>query len=80
MPNITLSVADETKKKMDAHPEVRWSSAVRTLIERKLRDFEEAERIAAKSRLTNRDLAKLKAKVDRDFARHAEGLLNENNS
>ena len=80
MPNITLSITEEVKKKMDAHPEVRWSNAVRTIIEQKLRDFEETERLAQKSRLTQKDLDKIIAKVNKDMAVHAKRLLNESYS
>jgi predicted CopG family antitoxin len=80
MPNITLSITDETKNKMEKHPEVRWSNAVRTVIEKKLRDFEEAERIAGKSELSEKDVEMLSEKVNKDIAKHARGLLNESNS
>lgn len=80
MPNITLSVSEETRRRMDAHPEVRWSNAVRIIIERKLAEFELAERLARKSRLTEKDAGLLSAKVDREMAAHAKRLLHEGNS
>jgi len=36
---------------MEKHSSVKWSSAVRSVIERKLADFEEADRIAKKADL-----------------------------
>ena len=80
MPNITLSIPEETKKRMEKHPHVKWSNAIRTIIERKLDDFEEAERLAQKSTLTEKDVELLSKKVDKAMARHARKLLNENNS
>lgn len=80
MANLTLAIDDKTKAKMHRHPQVRWSSAVRAIIERKLKDFEEAERIASKSKLSLADVAVLSRKVEKDFARHAKRLLDENNS
>ncbi|MFH1256207.1 MAG: hypothetical protein V1494_02845 [Candidatus Diapherotrites archaeon] len=77
MPNITLSITDEIKGKMDEHPEVRWSNAVRAVIERKLSDFEEAERLAKKSRLAEKDVEMLSVKVNKDIAEHVKGLLDE---
>ena len=77
MPNITLSITGETRQKMKRHPEVRWSNAIRALIERKLRDFEEAERLARKSRLTERDVEWLTKQAAGDAARHAKRLLHE---
>jgi len=80
MANMTLSITEETRKKMKKHPEIRWSNAVRTMIERKLRDFEEAERLAEKSNLTEKDVKFLSEKVANDMAKHAKRLLNESNS
>lgn len=77
MPNITLCITDETKRRMEKHPEIRWSNAVRTVIERKLRDFEEAEELAKKSSLTEQDVLLLSEKVNKAMGKHAKGLLNE---
>lgn len=79
MPNVTLSVSDETRKRMLEHPEVRWSNAIRAVIERKLDDFEVADRLAGKSLVTENDAKLLAAKVDSAMARHAKGLLDEGN-
>ena len=75
-----MSITDETKSKMEKHPEVRWSNAVRAIIERKLHDFEVAEALAQKSRLTEKDVELLSAKVSKQAAEHAKRLLNESNS
>ncbi|MBI5872404.1 hypothetical protein HZB88_04980 [archaeon] len=80
MPNITLSITKEAKSKMDKHPEVRWSNAVRAVIEQKIADFEEAEKLAKKSLLTEKDVEVLSLKVNRAMAKHARRLLNEGNS
>ena len=50
MPNLTLTITDEMKADMKKHPSVRWSNAVRVSIEKKLRDFELAEKLAQRSR------------------------------
>ncbi len=80
MPNITLSVSDVTKQKMKQHPEVRWSNAIRTMIEKKLHDFETAEKLAKKSTLTEKDIELLSTKADKSMAKHAKRLLDEGNS
>jgi len=80
MPNITLSVTGELKEGMEKHPAVRWSNAVRAVIEAKLRDFETAEKLAQKSGLTEKDIEQLSASVGKSMARHAKGLLNESNN
>lgn len=77
MANITLYVPDDLKEMMDEHKEVRWSNVVRIVIERKLREFEEAEKIARKSRLTQEDVDRISAKIDKAAARRARELLDE---
>ena len=62
---------------MKRHPEVRWSNAIRAMIERKLRDFEEAERLVQKSRLTEKDVDWLTKQVAKDAAKRAKRLLHE---
>ena len=80
MVNLTLSIPAETKARMDKHKYIKWSSAVRTIIERKLSDFEEAERIAKKSNLTMKDFDDISKKIDSAMAKHAEELLHGNNN
>jgi hypothetical protein len=80
MPNITLSISEGLKKEMEKYSSVRWSSAVRNVIEQKITDFEEAERIAKKSRLNWKAWKPISAKISKNAAKHAEALLNESNS
>lgn len=77
MANITLFVPDDLKRKMDAHSEIRWSRAIRSIIEQKLEDLEEWESLTRKSRLTVDDVQKLAAEVDEKMGKRAEELLNE---
>lgn len=77
MPNITLSVPLETKRKMDAHPHMRWSRAIRTLIEQRLEDFEEAERLAKKLNLKMEDFKEIEEKIKESSRKHVRTLLNE---
>ncbi len=79
MPNITLSISEELKKEMEKYSSVKWSSAVRNVIEQKIADFEEAESIAKKSRLNWKSWKLINAKISKNAAKHAEALLNENN-
>jgi hypothetical protein len=80
MPNITLSISKELKREMEKYSSVKWSSAVRNVIEQKIADFEEAESIAKKSRLNWKTWKLISAKISKNAAKHAEALLNENNS
>ncbi len=80
MPNITLSISEELKKEMEKYSSVKWSSAVRNVIEQKIADFEEAESIAKKSRLNWKTWKPISAKISKNAVKHAKALLNENNS
>ena len=80
MGNLTLAISDETKKRMGRFHSVKWSNAVRVIIERKLDDFEEAQKLSKKSLLSEKDVEELSLKVDASMAKHAKRLLNEINS
>ncbi len=43
MTNITLSIKDETYKKMKKHSEIKWSEFVRKKIEERLNQLESLE-------------------------------------
>ncbi len=79
MVNLTLSIPVETKERMDKYKHIKWSSAIRTIIERKLDDFEETEKIAKKINLTMNDFNEINKKIDIAMAKHAEELLHGNN-
>ncbi len=55
MPNITLVISEELRKEMERHSSIKWSSAVRNIIEQKLADFDELENLARKSKFTMRN-------------------------
>ncbi len=77
MANITLYVPDELKKRMNEHKEMRWSMAIRNVIEEKLDELEEFESLIKKSRLTEKEAMELANKVNEAMGRRAEALLNE---
>ncbi len=79
MPNITLSISERLKTEMERYSSIKWSSAVRNIIEQKIEDFEEAERIARKSRLSWNAWKLVSTKISKNAAKHAEALLNEGN-
>jgi hypothetical protein len=79
MPNITLSISEETKRKLEEHPSIKWSNVVRSVIERKLWEFEEAERLAKKSRLQASDFEPVSEKIAVAARKQARKLLNESN-
>jgi len=45
MVNITLSVNEELKNKMEQFPEINWSGLIRRLLEEKTRQFELREQL-----------------------------------
>jgi len=77
MANFTLFLPDELKEEMRRHSEIRWSEAIRSVIAAKLEAFHEAEKLAAKSRLTMEDVRRLARKADAASAKHARALLHE---
>lgn len=77
MPNITLSIPEETFARMKKHQHIKWSSAIRAIIEQRLDEFEEAERLAQKLNITEKDTIPILRKVDESMGKHARKLLNE---
>ena len=80
MPNITLVVSEELRRDMEKHPSIKWSNAVRNIIEQKLADFEELEKLAEKSKFTMKDWKLIEKKVSKSMEEHAKALLDESNS
>ena len=74
MVSITLSVPQELRRRMESHPEVKWSEVVRSILRQQLDEWEELEKTASKSRFTEKDVKELSGKVDAEMLRHFEGL------
>lgn len=66
--NITLSIPDELHEKMKKFSELRWSEIVRKAIEQRINDLEEINRIASKSKLTQKDVDEISKKIKRSAA------------
>ena len=69
MTNITLSISDELKHKMDNFSEIRWSEVVRKTIEKKIKDLELLNKLTSKSKLTEKDALEISNKIDRSIAK-----------
>ena len=80
MANLTLAIPEQLKQEMDKHKDIRWSKAIRSIIENKLNDFKETERIFKKSQLTQADVDRFSAQVNEAAGRHAKELLHESRS
>ena len=63
MANITLSVPDNIHKKMKHFSEVKWSEVARKAIIEKLEIMVLAEKLAQKSKLTEKDVKDFNKKI-----------------
>ena len=63
MTNMTLSMPDEVHKEMKHFSEIKWSEVARKAIIEKLETLQLAERLAKKSRLTEKDVADFSKKI-----------------
>ncbi len=64
MVSLTLSVSDAILKRMRMHSETKWSEVVRSILEQQLDELDEAERIASKSKLSERDAEEIAKSMD----------------
>ena len=63
MANLTLSIPDEVQKEMKHFAEVRWSEVARRSIVEKLESLRLAEKLAGKSKLTQKDVQEFSKKI-----------------
>lgn len=77
MANVTVTVPDEFKERMEDHPEINWSQVARQAFEEKISDLEALEKlkdleviddIASRSELTEADVEEIAKSVDRALA------------
>ncbi|MFH1751573.1 MAG: hypothetical protein ABH821_01390 [archaeon] len=67
MSNVTISVSMELKNKLDLFDEVNWSAVARNAFTAKIRQLEVLDRIASKSKLTEKDALELGGKVNKSL-------------
>ena len=63
MPNITLSLPEELQGVIKKHPEIRWSEVARQAITDFAKKLEIMEKIARKSKLTEKDALEIANKI-----------------
>jgi predicted CopG family antitoxin len=68
MPNITLSIPEELHKKMKQMSDVRWSEIARRAIEQRMNDLETLNKLASKSKMTDKDIEEISKKIKRAAA------------
>ena len=74
MANMTLSIPDELLKRMKQFREIKWSEIARQALEKGVKDFEEIEIIASKSKLTQKDADEISEKIKISLSRRL-GLI-----
>ncbi|HPM85681.1 MAG TPA: hypothetical protein PLI99_01145 [archaeon] len=65
MVNMTLAIPEELKKEMDEVKFVNWSEVARAAFKEKLIQFQLFQKIASKSKLTQKDANELSKKINR---------------
>ncbi len=65
MVNMTLSIPPDLHSRMKRFSEIRWSEVVRKSISEKINILETMDRIAEKSKLTQKDVDDIAKKVNR---------------
>jgi hypothetical protein len=63
MTNMTLAFSDGTSERMKRYREIRWTEIARRAIEQRLNDLELMDRLASKSKLTQKDVRELTEKI-----------------
>lgn len=69
MTNMTFAVPPEMIKLMKKHKEIRWSEIAREAIRRKVEELELMDKLASKSRLTEKDAIEIGRKIKEGMAR-----------
>ena len=69
MVNMTLSIPEELHKKMKKLSEIKWSEVARKAIEQRVNDLETIEKIASKSKLTQKDADEISKKIKEGIAK-----------
>jgi hypothetical protein len=74
MVNVTLSIPQELKHKMDTFAEINWSAVAREAFNEKIRDLEFIRKFKSKSTITEEDALKWGRELNRNLAnrRHAK--------
>ena len=74
MGTLSVSVPDDLRNKMVELDEINWSAVARKAFEEKVRQIEILNRIAGKSRLTEKDAAEISRKINKNMAKQFKGM------
>lgn len=73
MANMTLSIPDELRKKLNNFKEMNWSAVAREAFLQKIADLEFLREFKSKSELTKEDALKLGKKVNKRLSKRYLG-------
>jgi len=69
MPNLTLAIPEELKKKMESVPEMNWSEIAREAISKQLEEYKLFKELVSKSKLTEKNAKKLADEIDLEVSK-----------
>lgn len=69
MGTLSVSLDDETKKKMAVLDEINWSAVARNAFKEKIRQVEIMKKLASKSKLTAKDAKEFSDKINKSMAK-----------
>ena len=69
MVNMTLSVPDKLKQKMDKFPEMNWSEVARQAFQQQIQDMEIIRKFKEHSTLTEEDAIRLGREVNKALSK-----------
>ena len=74
MVNVTLSIPNELKQKMDSLAEINWSAVAREAFDEKIKDMEFIKKFKVKSILTESDALRLGKEVSKSLSNRLRKL------
>ena len=74
MGTLSVSVPDDLKEQMIKLDEVNWSAVARKAFEEKVKEVEFLNKIALKSKLTEKDAEEISNKINKSMAKKFKGM------
>lgn len=72
--NLTVTIDDDLWREMQQHPEIRWSAVMKEAAREKLQALKILKRLAASSKLSEKDIEKLSVEIGKKIKRKASEL------
>lgn len=67
--NITLALPKELYNDMKEHDEIRWSTVIKGIISKKIKDLELMNKLTSRSKLTEKDVEELSELIKHSTAK-----------